>query len=114
MTEVLARIVLSIAMLLHGVGGIASEIDVASHPHCHAASHHSAGEQGRQGKMPCCHCDECTVPACASGCAVQALAFIVRADIVQAAYERHAAANVMRASRVVCIDTNPPLRPPIV
>jgi len=108
MTTLLARILLSLALLVHGVGVIAAEIGMASQPHCHAA-----GAHGKQGKMPCCHCDECTLPACASGCAVDCGTFIVPVDIQPVWHAPVVASAHSRVAEHRSVDASPPLRPPI-
>ncbi|HZP68149.1 MAG TPA: hypothetical protein VFB32_17735 [Rudaea sp.] len=102
---------LAIALLVQGVGAIASEMGVASHSRCHASG---SSLHGKPAKMPCCHCDECTIPACASGCAMDGATFIVPMSWQPHTIEL-AAQHVGDASPTVrSSDPRPPLRPPIV
>jgi len=110
MTALLARLVLSIALLLQGVGVIASEIGTAVRPHCRMSM---SGDQGKPAKMPCCHGDECTMPSCAEGCVMSGASFI--APQFSSNVANATAQLVWEPSRDArSLDSSPPLRPPIV
>ena len=110
MTGYHARLVLSIAMLLQGVGAIASEIGTALRPHCHMTM---GSDQGKPAKMPCCHGEECSMPSCSTGCVMAGVACImpltshrlVRALTTQKLWIPSPGKRSLASS--------PPLRPPI-
>jgi hypothetical protein len=110
MPGLFARLILAVALIVQGVGALASEIPgTASHPHCH-----QSGTHGKQIKMPCCHCDECNVPACSSGCAVSSSAFIVPSTLIAAVHPICPELHWTLASTMHSIDSSPPIRPPII
>lgn len=109
MTAILARIVLSLALLLQGVGAMAAVAGAVSHAPCH----HASSDGGKPGKMACCHCDECTLPACASGCAFHGPAFAAVATVTPAASVLRFEPAHHIALGIFSPDPPPPLRPPI-
>jgi len=104
----IARIFLSLALLVQGVGAIASEIRVDAHPHCHAS-----GSPEKPHKAACCHCDECTLPGCASGCFVHGSAFLMPLDFTSMAPLALTEPPARATPRLIPVDPGPPVRPPI-
>jgi hypothetical protein len=79
----------------------------------HAPCHTSSGHGGKPDKMPCCHCDECTLPGCAAGCAFQGSTFAAAISVTAAPMLADSQPLGAASSDVVSPDPSPPLRPPI-
>jgi hypothetical protein len=109
MATILARIVLSLALLLQGVGAMAAAVAAASHAPCH----HASGDTRKPARMACCHCDECTLSACTAGCAFHGASFAAVAVVTPAATVWRFEPARLVAPTALSPDLRPPLRPPI-
>jgi len=104
----IARILLSIALLVQGVGAIASEIHSATHPHCHGM-----GSPEQPHKRGCCQGNDCTTPECSSVCVAAAAAFIVPMTAAVVVPAHPSQPRLAVATLAPFLDTGPPTRPPI-